>query len=169
MNDRDGVDIDPGDGRHETAAQRADRNWGEILQELRVIQTGTQLVSGFLLTVAFQPRFTALDAIDRAVYGALVALAAASTILGLSIVAMHRARFRHHDKPRVVTVANTMLRVMVVAVAALAVGVVLLVFDAVFGRLAGVLAGGTAVLAVVGLLVLLPNVWHRPPRGVDAP
>ncbi len=155
------TDVDPGDGRRETADQRADRNWSEILQELRVIQTGTQLVSGFLLTVAFQPRFSTLDAIDRAVYGVLVGLAAASTILGLAIVALHRSRFRHHDKPRVVTVANVMLRVMVVAVAALTVGVVLLIFDAVFGRVAGATAGIVAAGVAVGLLAIFPNVWGR--------
>jgi len=161
-------DVDPHDGRRETAEERADRNWSEILQELRVIQTGTQLISGFLLTVAFQPRFTSLDVVDRVVYGVLVALAAASTILGLAIVALHRSRFRRHDKPRVVTVANTMLRVMVVAVAALTVGVVLLIFDAVFGRVAGIAAGSVAALVVVALIAVFPNVWRRAPRGVDA-
>jgi MFS family permease len=161
-------DVDPRDGRRETADQRADRNWGEILQELRVIQTGTQLISGFLLTVAFQPRFSSLDAVDRAIYGALVALAAASTILGLAIVGLHRSRFRRHDKPRVVTVANAMLRVMIVAVAALTVGVVLLIFDAVFGRVAGVVAGSIAALVVIALIAVFPRVWQRAPRGVDA-
>ena len=153
-------DADPDDGRRETAAQRADRNWGEILQELRVIQTGTQLISGFLLTVAFQPRFGSLDAVDRTIYGVLVGLAAASTILGLAIVGLHRARFRHHDKPRLVTVANVMLRVMIAAVAALSVGVVLLIFDTVFGRPAGIVAGSVAAAAVVVLLVIFPAAWR---------
>lgn len=161
-------DVDPDDGRRESAAQRADRNWGEILQELRVIQTGTQLVSGFLLTVAFQPRFANLSALDKGIYAALVGLAAASTILGLAIVALHRSRFRHHDKPRVVTVANAMLRVMVVAVAVLTVGVVLLIFDAVFGQVAGIVAGSIAALVVIALIAVFPNLWRRSPRGVDA-
>ena len=53
------ADADPADGRDETLNQRLDRNWIEILQELRVTQTGTQILTGFLLTIAFQPTFRA--------------------------------------------------------------------------------------------------------------
>ena len=48
--------------RNETDDERYDRNWVEILQELRVTQTGTQIISGFLLTLAFQKRFSRIDA-----------------------------------------------------------------------------------------------------------
>ena len=55
------ADTDPQDDRHdgrdETPTQRADRNWGEVLQELRVLQTGTQILTGFLLALAFQQTF----------------------------------------------------------------------------------------------------------------
>ena len=34
--------------------QRLDRNWADLLQELRVVQTGVQLLTGFLLTLPFQ-------------------------------------------------------------------------------------------------------------------
>jgi len=66
----------PDDGRNETQAERLDRNWNEILQELRVVQTGTQILTGFLLTVAFQQRFEDLDRFQVTVYLVLVALAA---------------------------------------------------------------------------------------------
>jgi hypothetical protein len=158
------ADADPRDGRNETADQRADRNWNELLQELRVIQTGTQLISGFLLTVAFQQRFPDLDPVDRTIYGVLVGLAAVSTILGISIVALHRTRFRQHDKPAIVTASNRMLRVLLVAVAILSVGVVLLIFDVVFGRAAGIVAGVLALLIAIVLLLIVPRRWRR--RGV---
>jgi hypothetical protein len=158
------ADDDPGDGRHETAAQRADRNWGEILQELRVVQTGTQIFSGFLLSVAFQPLFSTIDAVERTVYVVLVALAALSTVLGLACVALHRSRFRHHDKTAVVTTANRMLRIMLVAVAALTVGVVLLILDVVLGRVPGLIGGGVAAIVVIVLLALVT----RRRRGVGA-
>lgn len=159
-------DIDPGDGRNETADQRADRNWNELLQELRVIQTGTQIISGFLLTVAFQPLFPRLDVVDRAVYGVLVGLAAVSTILGLAIVALHRTRFRQHDKPAIVTASNRMLRVVIAAVAILSVGVVLLIFDVVFGRIPGLIAGVIALVMAAVLLLVVPRRWHA--HGVRA-
>ena len=52
------ADVDPTDGRDESLNERMDRNWNEILQELRVTQTGTQIFTGFLLTIAFQARFS---------------------------------------------------------------------------------------------------------------
>lgn len=83
-------DVLPGDGRDKSANERADRNWTEILQELRVTQTGIQLISGFPLAVAFQSRFTELDSFQLALYLTLVGLAAAATLLGLAPVVMHR-------------------------------------------------------------------------------
>lgn len=70
------ADAVPHDGRDETQNERMDRNWNELLQELRVTQTGTQILSGFLLTLVFQPRFASLDALQRGLYVALVILAA---------------------------------------------------------------------------------------------
>src|SRR5699024_8412941 len=55
-------------GRHETKDERSDRNWGELLQELRVTQTGAQILTGFLLTVPFQSRFTELDDVQVTAY-----------------------------------------------------------------------------------------------------
>ena len=52
-------------GRHETPDERADRNWNELLQELRVSQTGVQLLAGFLVTLPFQSRFAELDSFQR--------------------------------------------------------------------------------------------------------
>jgi hypothetical protein len=53
--------------RHETEAERADRNWGELLQELRVSQTGVQLLTAFLLSLPLQQRFTQLTTTQRTV------------------------------------------------------------------------------------------------------
>lgn len=155
-------DADADDGRRETVEERADRNWAEILQELRVIQTGTQVFSGFLLAVVFQQRFAQLGSFDVVVYSVLVALAAVSTMLGLACVALHRTRFRHHDKAAVVTVANRMLRVMLVAVALLTVGVVLLIFDVVLGLVAGIVAGAVAAVLAIVLMAIVPRGWRRP-------
>ena len=120
-------------------------------------QTGTQIISGFLLTLAFQQRFKDLSVYQDIVYGVLVAFAAVSTALGLAIVSLHRARFHQHDKPELVAVANRLLVVIVWTVAILTAGVVLFIFDVVFGHLAGFVAGAVAVLTLVGLLALLPN------------
>jgi hypothetical protein len=96
---------DRSDGRDETPNERADRNWNELLQELRVMQTGTQILTGFLLAVAFQPRFTDMDEFQRDLYVVLVGLAALATILALAPVGMHRAFFGLRRKPELVKIA----------------------------------------------------------------
>ena len=54
-----------GRGRNETAEEKLDRNWMELLQELRVLQTGVQILAGFLLTLPFQARFETLTDFQR--------------------------------------------------------------------------------------------------------
>ena len=60
--------------RHETETQRLDRNWAALLQELRIVQTGVQLLTGFLLTLPFQQRFADLTDFEVGVYLVTVAL-----------------------------------------------------------------------------------------------
>src|SRR6478735_7521487 len=67
------------DGRDESLAERMDRNWVELLQELRVLQTGVQILAGFLLTLPFQSRFETLDDYQTRLYLANVVLAALTT------------------------------------------------------------------------------------------
>lgn len=156
-------------GRHESPEQRSDRNWNEILQELRVIQTGTQIISGFLLTIAFQPRFTQLDSYQVAVYLVLVVLAATSTALLLAPVSLHRTLFRRHEKPRMVTIASKLLVATLWVVAVLAAGVVLLVFDVVLGRTQGAVAGVVTAVILVVALIVLPWFARRGAVGTAAP
>jgi hypothetical protein len=151
------ADVDPSDGRNETADQRSDRNWNDILQELRVTQTGTQIISAFLLTVAFQQRFPSLEPHDLVIYGILVSFAAASTVIGLTIVSLHRGQFGRHDKPQVVRIASRLLSIGVWIVAILTAGVLLFIFDFVFGMTAGIIAGVASLVVLVGLLIVLPR------------
>lgn len=161
MSDAD-TDVDAHDGRRETESQRSDRNWSEILQELRVTQTGSQILSGFLLTVAFQQRFTQLDTYQYSVYGVLVGLATVSTILGLAAVSLHRAQFHHHHKPMVVRVGSRLLAATVAVVGVLSAGVVLFIFDVVFGRVPGLIAGVAAAVVLVILLIVIPRSVRSP-------
>ncbi|MEN2741686.1 DUF6328 family protein [Microbacterium sp. X-17] len=158
-------DIDPEDGRTESATQRADRNWNEILQELRVTQTGTQLISGFLLAIAFQQRFSTLDAFQVDVYLVLVLLAASSTALGLAPVALHRQLFRHHEKSQTVAIADRMLKITLALVALLTSGVVFFVFDVTLGLTAAIVTGVGILVALVLLLVFFPAIVLRRLRG----
>lgn len=148
----------PGDGRDETEIERADRNWADILQELRVTLTGTQVMTGFLLALAFQQRFTELNRMQLDVYLVLVALAALSTALGVAPVILHRRFFRHRAKDLVVLMGNRLLLAELVVVGLLAIGVIGFIFDFVIGHPAGVVSGGIATVIVLALWVLLPQI-----------
>jgi hypothetical protein len=146
----------PADGRDETPEERADRNWTEIVQELRVTQTGTQILAGFLLTVAFQQTFAGLESYQKTVYMVLVVLAAATTTVGLMPVSLHRALFRKHDKPRLVTISDRLLKVVLLLVATLTAGVVFFLFDIVLSLLAGVIAGVLVAAGMTVAILVLP-------------
>lgn len=145
------------DLRSETPFERADRNWNEILQEARVIQTCTQIIGGFLLAVAFQPRFTEVDDYQLTIYLILVSLAGLATALGLALVTMHRRFFGKQQKIRVVQVGNRLLILNLIVVAVLASLVTSLIFDFVFSRTAGFVALAIGLVVTFGLWALTPR------------
>jgi hypothetical protein len=141
------------DGRQETREKQADRNWNELLQELRVMETGTQILAAFLFTLPFQQKFSQLDDIQRVVYLILVVLAAVMTVLLLTPISLHRTLFRRRLKREIVENSAVLLRLALAGAAVLAAGTASLVFDVVVGRAAGIIVLLT-LLIVVGLLWL---------------
>jgi len=144
------ADAVPHDGRDETQNERMDRDWNELLQELRVTQTGTQILSGFPAHPGVQPRFASLDELQLTLYVALVLLAATTIVLGLAPVNLHRALFHQQLKPSIVRFGHLSLRLQLAGVALIVVGTVLLILDVGVGRRAGLVgAGGIFLLVVV--------------------
>jgi Family of unknown function (DUF6328) len=144
------------DRDHETAAERLDRNWNELLQELRVTQTGVQILTGFLLTLPFQERFTDLDHYQRTVYLVLVVLAVITTGLIVAPVSLHRIMFRKHLKAELVESADKLARAGLVFLGLTITGAALLVFDVVLDRTAGYLVGGAVLVLLAVLWFLVP-------------
>ena len=153
------------DGRDESADERSDRNWAELLQELRVMQMGVQILTGFLLTLPFQQRFADLDTFQTGVYLTLVALAVLSTGLFVTPVSLHRAWFRKHRKTALVTMSDRIARVGVLVLAFVVTGTVLLVVDVVVNRTAALWSSGCALVLLVGLWFALPRVVGRGPAS----
>ncbi|HET8926612.1 MAG TPA: DUF6328 family protein [Microbacterium sp.] len=143
---------DDDDGRDESPAERYDRNWNEVLQELRVLQTGTQILTGFLLALAFQPAFADLDESQKIFYLVLVVLSALSSIIALSPVAVHRTLFRQRAKRTVVAFGHIALITALATVSLLVAGVVAFVFLVVVDTAASIVTG-----AILGALILV--VW----------
>ncbi|CAM5280071.1 Amine oxidase OS=Streptomyces alboniger OX=132473 GN=CP975_31615 PE=4 SV=1 [Streptomyces alboniger] len=97
----------PGDvGRRETQEERADRRWAELIQEVRVAQTGVQILFGFLLTVVFTERFDELGDIDRAIYVVTVVLGSTTTGALIAPVSFHRLVTGRRIKPQAVVWAS---------------------------------------------------------------
>jgi hypothetical protein len=145
-----------GTERDETRLERADRNFGELLQELRVVQTGVQFLFAFLLTLAFTSRFPALDSFARGAYVTTLLLTVVAAGLFTAPAALHRVLFRQGAKARIVTVSSR-LAGMGMAVLALALsGSVLVVVDVVYGIAGGIAAGAGTLLVCAGLWAFLP-------------
>ena len=146
--------------RNETPTEQLDRNWGELLQELRVVQTGVQLLTGVLLTVPFQQRFRTASAEQHEIYLATVSAALAATILFQAPVSLHRILFRLHERRETVDLAHTMAMVGIVFLALALDGAAVLVFDLTAGPVAGAIAGGVCGLGLIGLWAAVP-LAHR--------
>jgi Family of unknown function (DUF6328) len=143
-------------GRRETDEERVDRKFTDLLQELRVMQTGAQLTAGFLLTLPFQDTFSDLDRFQETLYLVLVLLAALTTALVLAPVAVHRRLSGDHVKERVLVVAHRLVYCALAAVALLVAGMVTFIVDMVLDRAWAALAGGGIAVVLVLLLVVLP-------------
>ncbi|SBT45896.1 DUF6328 family protein [Micromonospora auratinigra] len=129
----------------ESEKQRWQRNFADLLQELRVAQTGVQILFAFLLTLPFSNGFGRTSGFQKDVYIVALLAAAASAAMIISPVAFHRALFRQGRKPELVRFAHRMatggLAFMLISM----VSAVLLVTDFVLNReVALILSGATA-------------------------
>jgi len=145
--------------RDETAAERYDRNWLDLVQELRVAQTGIQVLAGFLLTVPFSYRFEDVPQHDQVLF--LVAFGLAMLTIGLMVapVVMHRLMFGRHQKDVLVRVGHRTAKFGLAALGLTLVAVTVLIFDVTAGTVAGVVAG-------VVVLVFYALVWVALPMSL---
>jgi hypothetical protein len=142
-------------GRDETAAERLDRNYGELLQELRIAQVGVQILFASLLTVVFSQRFSAISSLQRGTYVVALLAAACSVVLLVGPVAFHRIVFRHSQKDDLVRVSHRMALGGLACLAVAIVGAVLFVLEEVLGRTPALrYSPGVAVLFIVFWLVI---------------
>lgn len=151
----------PSDDRDESHDEKLDRNWDELLQELRVAQTGIQLLAGFLLTLPFTQVFSGLDNGQKGLYLGLVVLAGIAVGVNLTPIMLHRRVFRAHVKERVVGIGHLFSQVVIGAIAVLITGTVTLIFSVVVSWTAGFVAGGGVALVLATLLGGIP-LWAEP-------
>src|SRR5829696_8117245 len=155
-----------GAGRNETDLERCDRNLAELLQEVRVVQTGVQVLFAFLLTAPLAARFPELTQFQRLTYFATLLTAGAAVILLIAPTAYHRILFRLGDKEHLVQVANRFTLAGLAFVGLSMTGALLLVTDLMFD---GAVVIATVAIAGLGCVVcwcLLPLLRRRRLRGV---
>jgi predicted neutral ceramidase superfamily lipid hydrolase len=139
-----------------TSRERLDAEWIELLNEIRVLLPGVQVLFAFLLTVPFSARFDTTTDTQRGVYIAVLLGTALATILLMAPTSLHRLQFRQRRKEQIVIVSHR-LTIAGLAVLALAVaGAVFLVTDVVYGRAGALAAGIGTIVATLVLWWLLP-------------
>jgi len=142
-----------------------DRNWSELLQELRVAQTGTQILTGFLLTLPFTNVFAKLDGDQKNLYLVVLLGSVVATGLNVAPVAYHRILFRRRKRRWLVAAANVVARAALMMLALECAGVVLLVFDVVVDRAAAEVAAGAVLLFLLLLWGVVPLVERASGRA----
>ncbi len=147
--------------RNETSLERSDRHLAELMQEVRVAQTGVQVLFGFLLSLPFTNRFSHLSPGQRNLYLGTIVLAAVATALLLGPVAYHRLVFRQGQKERLVRAANIMAIAGLATVGLAVSAAVLLVTDYVSSGLTAGLITAFVTIVFAGLWFVFPLAHRR--------
>lgn len=143
------------DGRSRPREQ-LNRNLDELLQELRVMQTGVQILTGFLLTVAFTPRFEDLSEGQERLYLAILVVSMLTTVLIVAPVCYHRMLFRQGERDWLVRAAHHCCVGGLVGLALTSSAAVFLVFDLVIGGEGALVAAAAVALAFLLVWAVVP-------------
>jgi len=149
------------DDRDESEADRLDRNYNELLQELRVAETGVQILFAFMLSIAFQQRFETLDDLQRTVYVTTLLFCTVAFGLLVAPVAFHRLVFRQGLKDELVRITNVLALGGTTFLLLAVLSGVLLILDYVVGRTFAVVATGVLSVFFVSLWLVLPMSRRR--------
>jgi uncharacterized protein DUF6328 len=142
--------------RNETEAERRDRQIGELLQELRVAQTGTQVLFAFLLTVPFSQRFTVLDSDQRVLYFVTMLVSALAVVFLIAPIAWHRWLFERHDKAYLVEISHRLALAGLALVGLAVAGVVVLIATVMYPGGGAIAAGVLVIVPILVVWVIMP-------------
>jgi hypothetical protein len=140
----------------ESRKERLNRELMELLQELRVVIPGVQVLLAFLLTAPFQQRFAELSGSMRNAFFASIACATLATAFLIAPSAHHRLRWRAGEKERLVRLGNQMAIAGTVFLAAAIVLALYVVTDVLFTT-------NLAVLTAIASLVVFVGLWYVVP------
>jgi O-antigen/teichoic acid export membrane protein len=156
-------------GLRESELARRNRNFAELLQELRVAQTGVQILFAFLLILPFSNRFSELNQLNRVVYVITLVSAATATAFLIAPVSYHRIVFRQGRKPEVLAIASRMAQLGVAALLVSVVGALFLAIAVAVGEPAVAIITAAVAALYICLWYLLPVINRRRLRVPPGP
>jgi hypothetical protein len=140
----------------ESDKQRLNRNLDQLLQELRVVLPGVQVLFAFLLAVPFSARFGDVDDFERDVYFVALLLSAIAVAFLMAPTIQHRILFRRDEKAYLVSLGSMLTIAGMTALALAIVLSIVLVAHFLFGTGAAWLAGGLSFGAFFLIWYALP-------------
>ena len=132
--------------RNETELERCDRHLSELMQEVRIAQTGVQVLFAFLLAVPFQQGFEKITPFQKGAYFGTLVCTAISAVMLISPTAYHRITFRYQQKRQLVYYANRFSIIGLVFLALAMTGAIMLITDFLFGSTATALMTAATIL-----------------------
>jgi hypothetical protein len=148
----------------EDEGERLDRHWNELLQELRLAQTGTQILFAFLLSIAFTNRFQDADSFTHDVFAVTLVASAFAVGLLLAPVAFHRVVFQKRMRDRMIPIAHHLASGGMVFLVLAMCGGVLLAIDVVLSRTIALVIVAVVALWFIGFWYVLPTYVRRTSR-----
>jgi hypothetical protein len=140
----------------ESPEERRNRELIELLNELRVVLPGVQVLFAFLLTIPFSNGYPRLSELDRDVYFVALLATLLSTALLITPSAYHRFVFRQHEKEQLLETSN---RLAIAGIGVLAIAMTCSIFvitDVIFGR-------PMTVIVTVGTALVFSFFWYALP------
>jgi Family of unknown function (DUF6328) len=133
----------------EDREERTARELIELLQELRIVIPGVQILFAFLLTVPFSQGFTKLTTVQQYVFFATLLFTAAATALLIAPSAHHRLLFRQG-------VRNMLTILGLACLVPAMVGVVYVITDLIFDLTTALIVTVVMALSFLLLWFVLP-------------
>ena len=143
------------------AESKQDRELIELLNELRVVLPGIQVMFAFLLVVPFSQGFAQVTELQRNVYFVSFLCTAVATAFLIAPTTYHRVRWREGDKEHMLKVSNRYAIVGAVFLSLAMTGVVFLITDFLYDS-------GLAILATAWAAGMFTFLWFGIPimRGM---
>lgn len=153
------------ENEREDSQERTARELIELLQELRIVIPGVQVLFAFLLTVPFSQGFTKLTTVQRDVFFATLLCTAAATALLIAPSAHHRLLWRRGVREQRLKIGNVLTILGLAFLVPAMVGVMYVITDLIFGLTAASIVTIVMVLLFVSLWFILPLPYRGKNEG----